>query len=131
MSRALPLLALIPLSAPGCIIYEEHYHGGKCQIDCTPADPGETPSTGTGPRIDDATTLTVDQGYPGQQLLTKMISTGPDAVDLSTFSSISFERDVDVGDTIVDPNDVILLLDIAAEAEPGDVTIRFTTSPGR
>jgi len=133
MSRAVLLLAFVPLFTPGCIIYEERYHGGKCQQDECPSttDLTLTPTTPvTGPQLTDAVELTVDQAYPGQQLLTEMIPAGSGAIDLTSVTGVTFERDVEVVDLIVHPTDIVLLLQIADEAEPGDVTVQASTLLG-
>jgi hypothetical protein len=138
MSRVLALTIPLATVLPGCIIYEERYHGQKCDScglgEVTPTPPLTTPPTSTptdpGPELTDQVYLTVDEAAPGDLLLSELVPAQGATVDLTTIASIAFDRDIEILDSIVDPDDIVLLLSVAADAEPGDVSVTFTTTNG-
>lgn len=139
MSRALRLALVLAPIVSGCIIYEERYHKSDCD-GCT-TDPGEPPpppppsgttstdTTPAGPELTDDVALTPNEAYPGDSLLATLVPTGP-GVDLTTVTTLTFERDVTITDSIVRPDEIILLLDVDPAAAPGDVLVFMTTEGG-
>lgn len=148
MTRTLPLFALLAPLVTGCIIYEERHHrgnDGRCvdedgevvepddcgEIDVpNEVDPDPEPEPEPEePTATDLLTLTVNEGQPGQTLLSTLIPLSQD-IDLSSVASIGFERDVQVLDTISRPYELVLLLSIDADAELGDVAVFVETTQG-
>lgn len=132
MSRVWLIPALAAL-ATGCIIYEERYHRVPCDgcvdegpIEDPPApEPPEDPET----QITSDVALTVAEAYPAETLLSTLVAVDPD-VDLATVSSVTFERDVVILDSIQRPDEIVLLLEIDPEAAPGEVEVYITTATG-
>lgn len=133
MHRHATLFALTGLLAQGCIIYEEHWVT-ECD-DCgttwtwTETDTGlTTTTTDPGPTLTSDLELTVAHGLPGQSLLSSLIAVGP--FDLATVESVGFERDVSVLDVLERDDELVLLLQIGADAVPGQVQVYVTTTDG-
>lgn len=135
MTRHAAPLALAAVLAQGCIIYEEHWVTEPCE-DCsttwTWTDTETTDTTTTtettdpGPTVTSDLELTVTEGAPGDSLLSSLVATGP--FDLASITEIGFERDVQVLDTLVRDDEVVLLLAIADDAEPGPIDVFVVTA---
>lgn len=110
----------------GCIIYEEHYRERTCRgcgEEPTVEDPGTAPEPEPeGPVLTSDLALRPAEAAPGEALLSTLVVVG-DPVDLSGVEEVGFSRDVAVLDTLVRPDEVVLLLEVAAEAEPGPVDV--------
>ncbi len=141
MTRALhPLLLLVGLAAQGCIIYEERFVTTDCEGDCTstwtwtdPTDPTEptdptTEPTDPGPVVTADLELTVRTGAAGESLLSSLVAVGD--FDLATVDRVVFERSVEILDTLPREDEVVLLLAIDADAEPGLVDVFVETADG-
>src|SRR5687767_9013232 len=103
------MLALAPLLATGCIVYEEDWDHGcrRCQADDTgvvvtvPGDDdddtvGNTdtePEPDPGPIVTADLALTESSAYPGDSLLSSLVVVSGN-VDLASIVSVGFERDV-------------------------------------
>ena len=137
MTRSTTLALLGVLAAPGCIIYEDRPHGwGECHDDDAPcADTGDWTGGGTTtdtvgqPQLD--LRLTVSDGHAGQQLLSTLVAAGEQDVDLLAVDAVTFSRDVQVLDLMHRTEEVVLLLAIGAEAEPGEVDVWVTSTGGQ
>jgi hypothetical protein len=111
--------------AQGCILYEDRpLHPPKECEDATWCGP-DTATTDTGEVRNALLQLTVVEGRPDEDLLSTLVNVGPEPRDLSGITSVEFSRDVAVLDLIPRSDEVVLLLHVAADAEPGavDVTV--------
>jgi hypothetical protein len=131
MRRFLAISALWVAAAQGCIVYEDHI--GTSDTACETDDTWATPTT---PDTDEpepvpqvAVYFTDADGVQGETLLTTMRAQG-DAVDLSDVVSVRFTYGVDVLDTIVRADEVLLLLAVDAAAAPGEVDAFLTRADG-
>ncbi|MEQ1568274.1 MAG: hypothetical protein ABMA64_21725 [Myxococcota bacterium] len=125
MSRAwLPLL-LGPLGT-GCIIYEDRYHSPNPCEGCGVPTPTDT-DTDTEPTLTDAVALTVDEGHPGESFLSTLVPVTAE-LDLTMVDSVTFERDVAVLDMVQSADQIVLLLEVAADAAPGDVFVQVSAN---
>ncbi|MEQ1504057.1 MAG: hypothetical protein ABMB14_17575 [Myxococcota bacterium] len=126
------LVAALAPSFAGCIIYEDKYDTGTwpTSTDGTSwTDPGTTPPDPTGPQLTDALALTVNEGLPGETVLSTMIAANPQ-IPLGSIVSVTFERDVTVSDRLDQQDEIVLLLSIADGADPGLVQVTVDTSSG-
>ncbi|MCA9488959.1 MAG: hypothetical protein KC621_03530 [Myxococcales bacterium] len=136
MHRAAHLLVAAGLLAQGCIIYEEHWVTESCE-DCgttwtwtdTETTDTTTETTDPGPTLTSDLELTVTSGLPGHSILSSLVAVG--SFDLATVDLVGFERDVAVLDVLDRADEIVLLLDIADDAEPGDVEVYVTTTDGQ
>ncbi|MCB9687595.1 MAG: hypothetical protein H6738_16740 [Alphaproteobacteria bacterium] len=136
MHRAAHLLVAAGLLAQGCIIYEEHWVTESCE-DCgttwtwtdTETTDTTTETTDPGPTLTSELELTVSSGLPGESLLSSLISVG--AFDLSSVQEVGFGRDVSVLDVLERDDELVLLLNVASDAVPGDVQVFVTTTDGQ
>lgn len=142
-------LSLIPLLATGCIIYEEDWDDEPCHR-CGPD--GTTGGSVTVPGDDDddnaqtpgdtepepepeAPVVTADleltptSAYAGDSILSSLVVVSGNA-DLASVVAVGFERDVAVLDQLSRPGEIVLLLEVAGEAVPGDVDVFVETQEG-
>ncbi len=144
--RAIAAPILLGLLAQGCIVYEERHRHDRDDLDCDgcvlddptePGDPGEVtdpqdpqdPPEDPGPVLTSELFLTVDAGLPGDTLLSTLEATD-DGFDLSEVVAVEFGRDIAVLDLIARDDEVVLLLEIADDAEPGSVDCYIDTASG-
>jgi len=121
--RGMATLMALGLLAQGCIIYEEHYDGdtGNCPPDLSDdRDPDQIP--GTDDTDDEMVVLDLylsdADGEQGEILLTTLLSDDPE-LDLRSITDVAFARDVEVNDAMVREDEVVLLLAVGADADPG------------
>lgn len=129
--RLIACAALIGM-LEGCIIYEEKLTSEGCRgctSQTTPTGPGPGPGPDPGTQITDALELTVNTGYPGEQVLSTLVERGSGA-DIEDVVAVSFERDIAVIDSLVQPFDVVLLLEVGADAAPGPVEVYVEVNSG-
>ena len=106
-------LVALTVLASSCVVYrtsstETIPCGPACEtIDPEPEDP--------------ELFLSIVSANPGQELLTTLHARP--GVDLSSVGIVTFDRDVAVLDQIIRPDEVVLLLAVAPEAEPGEVGV--------
>jgi hypothetical protein len=135
MTRTKTLALLGVLAAQGCIIYEDRPHGwGECHDDAPCLDTGDWTGGGTTdtleqPQID--LKLTVNEARAGEQLLSSLVSDGDREVDLASVGSVTFSRDVQVVDLMHRTDEVVLLLAVGAEADPGEIDVWVTSTGGQ
>lgn len=138
MQRAMISLLALGTLANGCIIYEtEHIRDRKC-IDCEDTDFGDTDDGWVAPTGDDDDDdsangtepqapvydfdLTITVGAPGEVLLT-WLEEGSGDFDYTNIAEITFVGDITVLDTVIRPDEAMLLLEIDADATPGTVQV--------
>ena len=139
MTRALSLFALL---AGGCIIYEEdwdHRHDScrSCGVDDTSTvgdddddvTPEPEPEPEPEPQITADLELTETSAYPGDSLLSSLVVVSGQ-VDLAAVEAVVFERDVVVVDTLHRESEIVLLLQVADDAAPGEVDVFVETKTG-
>ena len=141
-------LSLLPLLAPGCIIYEEDWDHGECHrcgpdgsdgggTVVVPGDdddggaqtPGTTEPEPEAPLVTADLELTETSAYPGDSLLSSLVVVSGN-IDLGAVVSVGFERDVEVLDQLDRPGEIVLLLSVADDAQPGDVDVFVETREG-
>src|SRR5688572_21892458 len=111
MIRTLVLFAALPPLTVGCIVYEDRSAPCAPGDDCPPPEDAEPrdpeprdprpepePEPEPEPQITDDLMLTVNQGEPGETLLSLLIPLDPE-LDLSGVVSVAFERDIRIIDT--------------------------------
>lgn len=141
MSRT-PILAI--LLVQGCIIYREDWDDDRpdCPTctdpgtapepygddDDAPTEPSE-PAEPPGPQVTADLALTEASAFPGDSILSSLVVVAGE-VDLQSVEAVVFERDVDVLDTMVRPDEVVLLLAVAADASPGEVDVFVESTAG-
>lgn len=132
-------LTLAGASLGGCIIYEKQYSSTSCcgyettsppsQTTTPPTEPTEPGTTGVGQPITSALALSVSEGAVGETLLTLLQPTTGE-IPISSVVSVVFDRDITVLDTIANPTDLLLLVDIADDAALGAVGVVARTDDG-
>ena len=139
------MLALFPLFVSGCIIYEDDWRHGSCQrceIDtgatliATGDDDDATSGVGDtdtepdpSPLVTADIELTETSAYAGDSLLSSLVVVSGQ-IDLNSVLSVGFERDIQVLDQLSRPGEIVLLLAVAADAEPGEVDVFVETEVG-
>lgn len=139
------MLSVFLLLASGCIIYEEDWSDGECRACETPTDTStlgndggdetddpEVPDTDVpdpGPIVTSDLELSVGSAYPGDALLSSLVAVSG-KVDLASVATVGFERDVKILDQLDRPGEIVLLLSVADDAEPGEVDVFVETKAG-
>lgn len=131
MNRTWTLALLGALAAQGCIVYEDRPHGHNDCGDVPCHDSGWTGGGTTEEPVAEADLrLTVAEGRAGQQLLSTLVNAGEQEIDLLAVEAVSFSRDVAVLDLMARDNEVVLLLAVHPEAQPGAVDVSVTSQAG-
>lgn len=133
--RGTPTVLMLGLLCQACVIYEERVTDDTaCPPDIgAPATPrpGDTdaePEPDPEPIVLDLY-LTDDDGAPGEVLLSTLVARDG-GVAPGRVQEVHFERDVSVSDAIVRDDEVVLLLSVAADAQPGLADVYVTLDDG-
>jgi len=132
--RTLAAIAVLGATLQSCIIYEERVRWCDEDADCPPATTGVDEPTGASPTTPDPDVaadllLTVGEAPAGATLLT-VLQHGDSTLNLENVASVDFTRDVLVTDMVARPDEVVLLIEVAAEATPGQVDVLIQTTSG-
>jgi hypothetical protein len=128
MTRTTSVALLGLVLAQGCIIYEDRKaHPDLCEgtWSCG-TDSGTWTDTGEVRNTD--LQLTIAEGRPGEDLLSTLVNVGPETRDLSGVANVEFSRDVAVLDLIARADEVVLLLHVADDADPGAVDVSVSAN---